>query len=373
MLSYYEILGIPSNASQEQVREAYIAICKDLHPDKLRHLNENLRKLAEERIKLVNEAYEILRDVDSRRMYDDSLFSGRKEDIPKSNKSNSNNDWPESLDSLLSSSILEKGFSALSRDEEDLLEHFLGSVKSVNERFYSISYIFPDTMETKVYRYFRLIWVIFIVLPFGFSAFSLVLSFLSVIAFWIIPLVGSLASLFLVFIGFPLLTICYIATAFFVIVHNEAKEIYTREVRDNYQVTEGIFSVAALRYWKSTRDIGSYFRWYKLISPVYTDISYVYKIDSLRNNFDSELATLLRARVNKLNQFLKLPLDKLTTSFVASLSESDRLLLVIALKKRAEEERKKAQAEQGHGEVEGFLKVAGAIALLGIFFGGGGF
>jgi curved DNA-binding protein len=61
---YYEILGINKNATSEDIRSAFRKLAKQYHPD------VNKTKSAEERFKLINEAYEVLIDPDKRSRYD---------------------------------------------------------------------------------------------------------------------------------------------------------------------------------------------------------------------------------------------------------------------------------------------------------------
>ncbi|MEO0759476.1 MAG: J domain-containing protein [Cyanobacteria bacterium J06648_16] len=63
--NYYELLELSSDASFEQVKQSYRRLARLYHPD----LNPG-NKEAEERFKLLNEAYEILSDGDHRRQYD---------------------------------------------------------------------------------------------------------------------------------------------------------------------------------------------------------------------------------------------------------------------------------------------------------------
>jgi curved DNA-binding protein CbpA len=67
-MDYYGLLGLPHNASQKEIRDAYRCQVSTCHPDKFQDPEQ--KKLAEERIKQVNEAYETLGDVSLRNAYD---------------------------------------------------------------------------------------------------------------------------------------------------------------------------------------------------------------------------------------------------------------------------------------------------------------
>lgn len=62
---YYKILGVPRNASQEEIRKAYRQLARKYHPD----LNPN-DKNAKEKFQEVQEAFEVLSDPQKREMYD---------------------------------------------------------------------------------------------------------------------------------------------------------------------------------------------------------------------------------------------------------------------------------------------------------------
>jgi DnaJ-class molecular chaperone len=62
----YTVLGVPRNASDEDIRRTYRKLAKQLHPD----LNPANRASAEERFKRVSAAYEIVGDPNKRRQYD---------------------------------------------------------------------------------------------------------------------------------------------------------------------------------------------------------------------------------------------------------------------------------------------------------------
>ncbi len=61
---YYEILGVPRNASQKDIQKAYRKLARKYHPD------VNKEADAENRFKEINEAYEVLRDAEKRKKYD---------------------------------------------------------------------------------------------------------------------------------------------------------------------------------------------------------------------------------------------------------------------------------------------------------------
>ena len=63
---YYEILGISKEATADEIKRAYRALARQYHPD----LNPG-DKAAEEKFKLLGEAYEVLSDSDRRSQYED--------------------------------------------------------------------------------------------------------------------------------------------------------------------------------------------------------------------------------------------------------------------------------------------------------------
>ena len=70
-MTYYDILGVSRTASTEDIKRAYRKLAQDFHPDKLTGIPPAVAKLAEEKFKDVQEAYEIL--TKHRAEYDNQL------------------------------------------------------------------------------------------------------------------------------------------------------------------------------------------------------------------------------------------------------------------------------------------------------------
>lgn len=65
----YEVLGIKEGASEEEIKRAYRELVKKYHPDQYR--DNPLAKLAEEKLREVNEAYDMLMKQGTSRGYSD--------------------------------------------------------------------------------------------------------------------------------------------------------------------------------------------------------------------------------------------------------------------------------------------------------------
>ena len=64
MNDYYKILEIEKNANLKTIKQSYISLARQYHPDR------NNSKNAEKKFKEIQEAYEVLSDVNSRKEYD---------------------------------------------------------------------------------------------------------------------------------------------------------------------------------------------------------------------------------------------------------------------------------------------------------------
>ena len=65
VVDYYAVLGVVLQASQDEIKKAYRALALQYHPDRNRG-----NRQAEQKIREVNAAYEILGDPDARKTYD---------------------------------------------------------------------------------------------------------------------------------------------------------------------------------------------------------------------------------------------------------------------------------------------------------------
>ena len=55
---YYKILEVSPQATNEEIKKAYRLMAVKYHPDKVQHLGEDIRVAAEQKFKMVNEAYD---------------------------------------------------------------------------------------------------------------------------------------------------------------------------------------------------------------------------------------------------------------------------------------------------------------------------
>ena len=79
-MNYYEVLDVSRTATQKDIRRAYLELAQIYHPDRLRSMRPNVRKRAEEKMKVINKAYTVLRNPVERASYDSKLAQQYIED-----------------------------------------------------------------------------------------------------------------------------------------------------------------------------------------------------------------------------------------------------------------------------------------------------
>ena len=77
--NHYEILGIPTTASFEEIKQAFRQLANSYHPDRSVGKSDAVRKFAEDKFKEIIQAYEVLKDPQARQDYDRQLQTSTTE------------------------------------------------------------------------------------------------------------------------------------------------------------------------------------------------------------------------------------------------------------------------------------------------------
>ncbi len=71
--SYYDILEVPASARPDEIKKSFHDLARQYHPDTNSKSTERVKKLAEDKFKQINEAYNVLNDPKKRKLYDSKL------------------------------------------------------------------------------------------------------------------------------------------------------------------------------------------------------------------------------------------------------------------------------------------------------------
>ncbi len=77
--TFYQILGVPTNAKPEEIRAAYLAKARKLHPDNFRNASKRDQTRSEELMRELNQAWSTLSNREKRSKYDLKLTSEKKD------------------------------------------------------------------------------------------------------------------------------------------------------------------------------------------------------------------------------------------------------------------------------------------------------
>jgi molecular chaperone DnaJ len=75
--TFYDILGVTKDASQADLRKAWLSLARKYHPDKT-----GGHKGSEEKLKVINEAYDTLKRPEKRKLYDETLSESSEAGAP---------------------------------------------------------------------------------------------------------------------------------------------------------------------------------------------------------------------------------------------------------------------------------------------------
>lgn len=122
MTDPYKVLGVSTNASEEEVKKAYRELAKKYHPDN--YVNNPLKDLADEKMKEINEAY-------------DMIMSGRQNGTHTSSSTGSGSSFSE-IRSMIANGDLQGADLALnSRSDRTAEWHYLKGCISMRRQYYT--------------------------------------------------------------------------------------------------------------------------------------------------------------------------------------------------------------------------------------------
>jgi curved DNA-binding protein CbpA len=117
---YYAILGVSHNANFLEIKKSYRKLAKKYHPDR------NKSPLAEETIKKINEAFEILSDRRKRKQYD----------LEASNIYDANDSTFEEKEENLSDQIQRNSYDLIKSESKSNLGHDNLLLDTIKSRFH---------------------------------------------------------------------------------------------------------------------------------------------------------------------------------------------------------------------------------------------
>ncbi|MCP4599535.1 MAG: DnaJ domain-containing protein [Proteobacteria bacterium] len=127
--NYYEMLGLPSKSSTDDVQKAYFRMVKEYHPDKIpRALVDDLKDTLQYIFSNLSEAHATLIDPDSRKEYEDAIEEGEK----RTSMAPSKSEEAEVRDALQAENLFQKALVFLRRGQLDKAEECIDKARKLN-------------------------------------------------------------------------------------------------------------------------------------------------------------------------------------------------------------------------------------------------
>lgn len=114
MANYYKLLGVPKDASDEDIKKAFREKAIQNHPDKINHLSEEEKLKRQELMYQINEAYGTLSSAEKRKVYDKQSSERQSSNTRSSEGANRQTRRSEtSYDDLFSSIFSNSGMDSI--------------------------------------------------------------------------------------------------------------------------------------------------------------------------------------------------------------------------------------------------------------------
>ena len=124
---YYQILGVSSSATKQEIKEAYRKMSMRWHPDK--NPDKDVTQIMQD----INEAYMILKDEISRARYDNEYhkFTRKRENAKPMQQDTNSESWDYDYD--VDDDDLRNDINAARANAKDLVDEFLKSLKETSK------------------------------------------------------------------------------------------------------------------------------------------------------------------------------------------------------------------------------------------------
>ena len=77
VINYYDILQVPKNSTNEEIKKSYRKLAMKWHPDK----NPENKEEAATKFQEIGEAYDVLNDLEKRAIYDQFGYEGLRDGV----------------------------------------------------------------------------------------------------------------------------------------------------------------------------------------------------------------------------------------------------------------------------------------------------